>query len=386
MSQGVDPNAVTSLILRFGKTLRDNNFKVSVPGLMDAARAVELIGIENAQDVRSALRCALVNDETERFSFDRLFEEFWLQWPIDEKCVQDTKCELSAPGESKSSTSQDELFISELNGASSQEEYLKQSEAHVVHSSREILRATDFKEIPIGSDKRMERFITEIVESLTRRIKRKQRFSMFGNRFDFRRLLRRNAKYGGEILEIPLLKQKKKIRRLVFLCDVSGSMNPYLNFTLRFIRELSALPSKVETFVFATRLTRITDLLKAPTFHGAMDAVAKQVEDWSGGTRIGHALKTFSESWSSELLRPSTVLIIHSDGWDRGDPEELKKIMGRLSAKAHRILWINPLLGSRGYEPICRGMSAALPFVDSFLSGRNMDSLEKVAHEIAALY
>jgi hypothetical protein len=366
--------------LRFGKLLRDNNFRISPPELIDAIRAVELVGIDDATNVRAGLKCALARNEAELGLFDRLFDEFWRgREPEDEG--EDTD-----DGQGDESGPQDAPTIAEAGIAPSQEESLHEASPMVIYSPVERLKTTDLKDLGHGQDNRVERIISEIVESLVKRIKKKQSASFGGAAIDFRKLLRRNAKYGGEILELPVLRPKPKIRRLVFLCDVSGSMNPYLDFMLRFIKELNALPTKVETFVFATRLTRITDLLRHGEFEDALAQISQRARDWSGGTRMGECLTRLLESSSADLLRPSTVVVIHSDGWDRGDPQLLEQRMRQIRSKTRKIIWVNPLLGGRGYEPTCRGMSAALPFVDSFLSGHNLESLEKVAGTLAAYY
>jgi hypothetical protein len=206
-----------------------------------------------------------------------------------------------------------------------------------------------------------------------------------GMALDFRRLFRKNVRYGGEIFELPRLKPKRRIRRLVFLCDVSGSMNPYLWFMLRFIKAIQQVPTKVETFVFATRLHRITPTLVRLPFSKAMEEVAKTVRDWSGGTRIGSCLQEFTSFRGGGMLGSSTVVLIHSDGWDRGDSSLLRQEMAKIQRRSYRVLWINPLLGAASYEPTCRGMKTALPFVDSFLPGHNVSALERVAGTLRGL-
>jgi hypothetical protein len=254
-----------------------------------------------------------------------------------------------------------------------------------MYSPREILKEYDFKDVPAGYDDRIARIIREILAPLFRRFGVRKRAVPFGTTLDFRKMMRRNVRYGGEILELPRLKPKRRIKRLVFLCDVSGSMNPYLRFVLRFIKEVQQLPTRVETFVFATRLHRITPVLSRLPFASALQEVSHTVRDWSGGTRIGSCLEEFNAFRGGAMLGSSTVLLIHSDGWDRGDTALLEREMARIHRRAYRVLWINPLLGGPSYEPTCRGMQAALPHIDSFIPGHNIAGLERLAGTLRGL-
>jgi uncharacterized protein with von Willebrand factor type A (vWA) domain len=239
--------------------------------------------------------------------------------------------------------------------------------------------------VPEDFDPRMAQLIREILAPLLRRASRRSRPVRASTALDFRRMFRRNLKYGGELYELPGIAPRQKIRRIVFLCDVSGSMNPYQKFILGFIKELQNLPTKVESFVFATELHRITPYLKRLPFGRALQEVSETVRDWSGGTRIGQCLHKFNREWGS-LLGASTVLLIHSDGWDRGDTKILEQEISRIHRRAYRVIWINPLLGSASYEPTCRGMRVALPHIDYFLSGHNLMSLERISGTLRGFF
>lgn len=174
-------------------------------------------------------------------------------------------------------------------------------------------------------------------------------------------------------------------RPLVLICDISGSMERYSRILLQFAHAISAGLGDVETFVFGTRLTRITRQLRHKDIDDAIDAVSKHVVDWSGGTRIGEAIKEFNFRWGRRVLGRSPVVLLISDGWDRGDPELLAREMDRLQRSCHRLIWLNPLLGTPGYEPLTVGMQAALPFVDDFLPVHNLVSLEQLGAKLASL-
>jgi len=206
-----------------------------------------------------------------------------------------------------------------------------------------------------------------------------------GQILDLRKTLRRNLKYGGEPLELSRLQRKSKLRPLVLICDVSGSMERYTRMLLHFIHTISGDVEHTEAFLFATRLTRITRYLNHRGVDQTVDQVSKAVPDWAGGTRIGEALKTFNFQWLRRVLRSGAVVLVISDGWDRGDPELLSKETSRLQRSCHRLVWLNPLLGSPGYQPLTRGMQAAMPYIDDFLPVNNLNSLDALARHLSSL-
>jgi hypothetical protein len=191
--------------------------------------------------------------------------------------------------------------------------------------------------------------------------------------------LRSSLRHGGEILSLERRVRRTKQRDLVLLCDISGSMDRYSRLVLQFVHTVRHAVGKVEAFVFGTRLTRITRQLRHREIHAALDDVAAYVVDWAGGTRIGESLQTFNQRWGRRVLSRGAIVVIISDGWDRGDIDLLSREMRRLQRSAFRLIWLNPLLGSAGYRPQTVGMAAALPFVDDFLPANNMKSLVEMA-------
>jgi uncharacterized protein with von Willebrand factor type A (vWA) domain len=186
-------------------------------------------------------------------------------------------------------------------------------------------------------------------------------------------------KHQGVPLELRHRRRKERMRPLVLICDISGSMDRYSRLLLRFVHALEHGLDTVEVFVFSTRLTRITRELRKRDVDTAIQDVAKAVDDWSGGTRIGEAIKTFNMKWSRRVLRSGATVIMISDGWDRGDPKLLSAEMAKLQRSCRRLIWLNPLLGAPGYQPLTQGIRAALPFVDAFLPIHNMESMEALA-------
>jgi len=206
-----------------------------------------------------------------------------------------------------------------------------------------------------------------------------------GTAADFRRMIRTNMRYGGELLEIPPRQRKKKRRPLVLLCDISGSMERYSRMLLHFIHTLAGGVDRIEAFLFATRLTRITRELSHSRADEAVLKISRNVSDWSGGTRIGDALGAFNVAWARRTRTHSAVVLVISEGWDRGDPELLRNEISRLRRTCHRLIWLNPLMGKANYQPSKEGMTAALPFIDDFLPIHNLQSLSALAAHLATL-
>jgi hypothetical protein len=204
-----------------------------------------------------------------------------------------------------------------------------------------------------------------------------------GHLVDLRRSIRQSLRRGGEIID--LLRRERKIQktRVVLLCDVSGSMDLYSRFLIQFVYALQHAVSRVETFVFSTGLSRITGSLEADDLRAALDEVARRVPDWSGGTKIGRSFRRFLDEHAAAALDRRTVVIIISDGWDTGDAELLEDAMAEMRRRAGRVIWLNPLLASPGYEPICQGMRIALPYVDIFAPAHNLESLRRLERYLA---
>lgn len=382
----IPDRSLAGAVISFGRLLKEHGFFVAVPTVLEALSGVSWVGVENLSDFRAAMKAVFVNRMEELGPFDRLFQEFWMRSAQDAEVQSDARSgeepETQEPG---TGPAVNEIVPVEASIADSQELEPLQAQPYVIYSPREVLRVQDFKDVPRFQDQRMARFIREILRPLLKRRSVRKRPIVSDGEMDFRRLLRRNIRFGGELFELPRLKPRKRIKKLVFLCDVSGSMNQYLRFMLRFIKEIQTVPAKVETFVFATRLHRVTPLLARFPFPRAMEEIGRTVRDWSGGTRIGACLGEFTSGTGPALLGPSTIVMIVSDGWDRGDTALLEKQMIAIHRRAYRVLWINPLLGSPSYEPTCRGMKTALPHVDLFLSGHNVMSLERLAGTLRGL-
>jgi hypothetical protein len=188
--------------------------------------------------------------------------------------------------------------------------------------------------------------------------------------------------FGGELILLDFRKKKLKKRRIIFLCDVSGSMDVYAYMLLQFAHALKRLDSQTEIFFFSTDLSRGTHQFGAGDFATALTRLPDFVSDWGGGTRIGHCLQDFNETYGRSLLSNKAIVVIFSDGWDQGQTDVLESQMAYLNNKAHRVIWLNPLMGTKDYKPICRGMSAALPYVDYFMPLGNLRDLRSLGRTL----
>ncbi len=247
-------------------------------------------------------------------------------------------------------------------------------------SRTESLRSMDFAQMSIDERSETDRLITQMrVNAPTRRSRRRRPSVRSSGSPDLRRTIRESLRTGGEPLRRRTREREQIPRRVVIIADISGSMAPYSRPLLRYAHAAVSGRTKVEAFALGTRLTRLTRELDTRDPDDALRRAADSVEDWSGGTRLGEGLSQFNDQWGTKGLARGAVVVLLSDGWDRGDPQELAAEMARLARVAHRIVWVNPLKASEGYAPLARGMAAALPYVDDFIEGHSLDSLEQLS-------
>jgi len=379
-----DGNFTHNVIL-FGRLLRGLGLNVNTGRMIDLLSALQFIQIGSKADFYYTARCLLVRRQEEIPLFDEAFNAFW-QKPGDR---------WSAPHrEAISERRQKPAFVppplkppsSEMpgNGANRGNTNHGKPIIQVVmtYSERELLRKKDFSECSGEELEAIKGLISNLVWQLgTRRSRRLEPGN--GRQLDLRRTLRRNLKYGGEVLEWAYRQPKYKNRPLVIIADISGSMERYTQLLLHFIYSLSeGLEQKVEAFVFSTRLTRISRQLHGRDVERALNQVSLLVPDWAGGTRIGDALKRFNFNWSRRVLGQGAVVLLISDGWDRGSANLLSVEIARLQRSCYRLIWLNPLLGYEEYKPLARGMQAALPYIDDFMPVHNLASLEELAQHL----
>ncbi|HEV8658820.1 MAG TPA: VWA domain-containing protein [Thermoanaerobaculia bacterium] len=374
-------------LLLFGRVLRGLGLDVNPGRMIDLVTALPLISIGNRSDFYHAARGLLVHRREDIPRFDEAFEFFWRS-----RGRELTSLDLRALGERRRyrrpqfvppPLREASTPVADDRGASSDQPPVIQ--ATLTYSEREVLRQKDFGDLTSEELEAVKMLMAEIVWRIRERQTRR-RHPGHGRLLDLRRTVRRNLRYGGEILDWAEREPKVKPRPLVIIADVSGSMERYTRLLLLFTYGLAkALEQKVEAFVFSTRLTRITRQLKERDLDRALREVSRAVPDWSGGTRIGDALRAFNFEWGRRVLGQGALTLVISDGWDRGDVELLRDEIARLQRSSRRLIWLNPLLGSAEYEPLTRGIQAALPYIDDFLPVHNLASLSDLAEHLASL-
>ena len=374
-------------LLLFGRLLRRLGVDVNPGRMIDLVEALGYVDVARRDDFYHALRSLLVHRQEHLPLFDRAFDLFWRRHDTEafEIDLFDAASRNRAPEPQIVHRSADQPEEVAAPQPESGDELQQIIEVVQTYSDQEQLRQKDFSALSEEELASVRRFMSELVWRLGQ--KRARRFHPGRSpRLDLRRVMRRNLRYGGELLELSTQRRKWKPRSLVIVADVSGSMQNYTRLLLYFVYSLlEGLSQKVEAFVFSTRLSRITRELHSRELDEALGRVAESVPDWSGGTRIGDALKVFNFKWGRRVLVHGAVVLLISDGWDRGDPQLLAKEMARLQRSCHRLIWLNPLLGSPRYEPLTRGMQAALPYIDDFLPVHNLASLEDLAKHLEQL-
>jgi uncharacterized protein with von Willebrand factor type A (vWA) domain len=372
-------------LVLFGGVLRGLGMDVGAGNMLDLVRAIGFAPMGRKQDFKQAARCILVHRKQDLPLFDEAFDVFWRK-----PATGETTMDLRSMGEQRRfrkpqvgppppGQESDPDANPEDDGGE-----VDRVDLNRTYSVREVLREKDFAQFTAREVQDARHMMSQLSWQLGQRRTRRLTPGP-GAHLDLRATLRRNLKSGGELLELSYRQPKDKLRPLVLICDISGSMERYTKMLLHFIHSISSDLDRVEAFVFATRLTRITRHLHYRGVDQAVTEVSKAVQDWAGGTRIGEAIKTFNYRWLRRVVRGGAVVLVISDGWDRGEPDLLSQEMSRLRRSCHRLIWLNPLLGSESYEPLTRGMQAALPYIDDFLPIHNFNSLEALGRHLNRL-
>ena len=374
-------------LLLFGRLLRRLGLDVHVGRMLDVVNVVQDMGLTRKSDFRFALRTLLVHRRDDLPLFDEAFDVFWRQRK-DPKSTMDLRSmgegrryrqpEVGPPPQGRASNGS--------NGDTDEpEDGFDAVDMSRTYSAREVLRTKDFSEYTAEEASQARLMMASLAWDLGVRRTRRRRPGK-GPDLDLRRSMRRNAQFGGELILLQKHRRREKPRKLVLVCDVSGSMERYTRMLLHFVHSLyGGLDNRVEAFVFATRLTRVTKHLGQRDIDRTVAEVARAVPDWSGGTRIGDTLKAFNFEWVRRTLGWGSVVLIVSDGWDRGEPELLGREMARLQRSCYRLIWLNPLAGTDEYQPSTRGMQAAAPYIDDLLPVNNLASLEDLARHLNSL-
>ena len=367
-------------IIQFSHLLRENGISVPLSSVLDAIRGLEFIDISNLELFRGLLQLNFVYRKENIDLFDQLFFLFWLS-------EQHTGLQIHCDGGGNEEPEADipSKTKKESVDTGNRDDHLNEvSRQWVACYSPDALDRTceldDFME-----SRALYESIKKWLQPLRNRLGRRSKYSVRGKEITLRRILRKNMQFGGELILLDFKKKKIKKRRIIFLCDVSASMDVYTLMLLQFVHALKRLDHCTEIFFFSTDLSRWTHQFDVGDYTTTLSRLPKFVSDWGGGTRIGHCLKDFNEIYGRWMLSNKAVVVIFSDGWDQGQTDILQSQMAYLNNKAYKVIWLNPLMGTRDYKPICRGMSAALPYVDYFLpmgNPRDLQSLGKTLEKM----
>jgi uncharacterized protein with von Willebrand factor type A (vWA) domain len=340
-------------LIAFARALRRAGLPVGTDRLITLTEALPHIDLASREDVRAAFRAILIQRHEDVRIFERVFDDFGLARTADR-----------APTEPATSGTENIILRT--------------------WSDLDRLADQDFAELTADEYSLLKQALANLTWDLEERRTRRW-IAGRGPRIDLRRALANSLRTGGEITALPQKRRRLRARPIVLLCDVSGSMELYTRTLLLFAHALTRRKRDVEAFLFATRLTRITNELRAARPDAALAAVSHAVRDWSGGTRIGESLRAFHQRWRRRTLHSGAIVILISDGWDRGEPGLLREQIARLQRSCHRLIWLNPLIGTIDYAPLTRGLEAALPFVDDFLPVRTLRDVRDLALHLGTL-
>jgi uncharacterized protein with von Willebrand factor type A (vWA) domain len=370
-SRASDAGTADRVAVAFARLLRGAGLDVTVGNVTAFVAALEAVGVARRSTVYWAGRATLVRRPEDRVTYDRAFDAFWgggadaIPAPL--------------PHEERV-----DLVVDDLDDDRGAGEPTATRPAITVrYSPREVLRHKDFAAYSHAEFAEARRLMADMrLAGALRRTRRHRSSGRSAGRPDVRRTVRHALAHGGEPVRRAFLEPASRPRRVVLLCDVSGSMEPYARALVRFLHAAVVGRARVEAFALATRLTRLTRPLSSRDPDAALTATADAVADWAGGTRLGEGLRAFNDTWGVRGMARGAVVVVLSDGWDRGDPNALAEQMARLRRVAHRVVWVNPLKAAPGYAPLAQGMAAALPYVDDFVEGHSLASLETLARVV----
>ena len=367
------PSDICSLAARFGAALRDAGLDVAVGSMITFVAALGCVGVETRAKVYWSGRATLVHRPEDFDTYDTVFTHFWEG--IDPLGL------LPPPP-----VEQVTLAFDDLDGEGGEGDSDDDSDTTAVrYSPYELLRDRDFADCTADELAELAELMNQLrLGGAMRRSRRLRAVRVPRGRPDLRRTVRRALQAGGEPISRSFRQPGEQPRRLVLLLDVSGSMESYARALLRFVHAAVVARRRVEAFALGTRLTRLTRELSTRDPDAAFDRAAGAVHDWSGGTRLGESIGVFCDLWGVRGMARGAVVVIMSDGWDRGEPAAMAESMARLSRVAYKLVWVNPLKATPGYAPLAQGMAAALPFLDEFVEGHSLASLEELAARVAA--
>jgi uncharacterized protein with von Willebrand factor type A (vWA) domain len=369
------PSDAERMAVAFVRVLRGAGFDVPIGASIVFVRALGAVGMRERDGVYWAARTTLLTRPDDIARFDGAFAAFWVDSVLDDAGG------AGAPEPEEVVLGFDAAYADQPEAGA---ERAGTPVVRVRYSATEVLRHRDFATYTQAEFAEARRLTRDLrLAGAFRRSRRTQRSRHQRGRPDLRRTVRRALRAGGEPVARAFREASTRRRGVVLILDVSGSMEPYARAFLRFFQAAVVSRSRVQAFTMGTRVTRVTRELSVRSPDAALVGAAQRVADWSGGTRLGECLREFNDQWGVRGIARGAVVVIVSDGWDRGAPEVIAEQLARLGRVAHRIVWVNPLKASPGYAPLARGMAAALPHIDEFVEGHSLAALETLADVMA---
>jgi uncharacterized protein with von Willebrand factor type A (vWA) domain len=388
--------SVVRRLVGFAEELRRAGLFADPASVVEFARAMQIVGVTDREAVRSAGAVIFARNREQVLIYEVLFERFWhgLEDGDGSDMAPSNASDDAEPQQSPSQSDQPARSTQGDVGAEAEagertepgpedETSDADSAADLAWSRIEVVRTKSFDAMTPEEAREAARLIDQLRPALALRRTRRVRLHDRGDVLAPRAMLRRSLSTGGDLLYWRWRRPLRRIRPVIILCDISGSMERYSRLLLRFSHALLTSDVPVEAFVFGTRLTRVSRELRRRDPDAALAAAASAVSDWSGGTDIGRALKVFNRTWGRRLPLGRAIVLVISDGWDRGSAEVVAEETARLQRRSHRLIWLNPLAGTTGYEPLTAGMAAALPYVDRFLPADSVADLEHLGALLA---
>ncbi|HXY50654.1 MAG TPA: VWA domain-containing protein [Terriglobales bacterium] len=359
-------------IVEFCRFAREQGLAGGVQKTLGALRAAACLGVSNREDLKSGLRSVLCSSQDEWEMFDTIFDAFWSETPPRFSPRENPRRRSAEPVARGQNSIRAKAMSGAVAGDAPEE---GGSQAVAGASTRESLRQADFSTLRQDDLAALDELSLRLLKQLSRRLSRRRHIATARGRVDLRRTIRSSISRGGDAIDLRYQDRRPRPNRLVILLDISGSMSPYCLFLVRFVYALQNHFKRLDAFLFSTDVVEITHLLEGRRLADALRALSQLAAGWSGGTRIGRSLREFNLLYRRRLRSSDTWFMILSDGWDTGEPEALAAELAAVKRRVHKLIWLNPLLGLADYQPITRGMSAALPYLDVFAPAHNLESL-----------
>ena len=366
--QAFQSSTITESIVAFSQFVRNHGLNIGIEETELALQAANRKLLRSRKNFKHALKIIFCTNPEERQLYERLFNLYWDTNPVD---LHENKNKITLQGVVDKKTNRSLVMI----GSGKSDDETTEAKNVSGASDAERLQETDFSKIQEIDARLLDEIAAKLFKEMALRLRRRMKESRKQGPINLRRTIRRSISYGGEPMELYRRSQRKKKHRLIIFLDVSGSMDNYSFYLLRFVFALREHFRQAEAFVFSTSLVRISKALQHNYLEAVLSAISQKADNWSGGTKIGDCLHQFNEQFGKRMLNGLPFVIILSDGLDTGAPEILGKELHKIKQRSKKVIWLNPLKAMKGYEPTARGMSEAMPAIDAFYSAHNLQSL-----------